>query len=167
MAYKDEYEVARLFTNGDFRKELSEAFEGDYTLRFHLAPPLLARRDPATGIPRKMTFGPATETIFKLLARGKFLRGTWLDVFSYSAERKMERGLIREYRAAIQAMLDTLNKDNFNIALELAALPHMVRGFGHVKEANVQAYRTRFAELQAALQGPVMKSHNLFFEAHA
>ncbi|NGM85703.1 indolepyruvate ferredoxin oxidoreductase family protein [Parapusillimonas sp. SGNA-6] len=167
MAYKDEYEVARLFTNGDFRKELSEAFEGDYTLRFHLAPPLFARRDPATGIPRKMTFGPATETIFKLLARGKFLRGTWLDVFSYSAERKMERRLIREYRAAILAMLDTLNKDNFNIALELAALPQMVRGFGHVKEANVRAYRTRFAELQAALQGPVMKSHNLFFEAHA
>ncbi|HWL30212.1 MAG TPA: indolepyruvate ferredoxin oxidoreductase family protein, partial [Burkholderiaceae bacterium] len=167
MAYKDEYEVARLFTNGDFRKELDEAFEGDFTLRFHLAPPLFARRDPATGVPRKITFGPATEKIFRLLARGKFLRGTWLDVFSYSSERKMERRLMREYRAAVLAMLDTLNKDNFDIALELAGLPQMVKGFGHIKEANVRAYRSKFAQLQAALQGPVMKTHTLFFEAHA
>src|SRR3546814_13301859 len=101
MAYKDEYEVARLFTNGDFRKELAEKFEGDFSLQFHLAPPLLARRDPRTGIPRKMTFGARTETLFRLLAHGKKLRGTWLDIFSYSAERKMERKLIAEYRQAI------------------------------------------------------------------
>jgi indolepyruvate ferredoxin oxidoreductase len=167
MAYKDEYEVARLFTNGDFRKELNDKFDGDFTLQFHLAPPLLARRDPVTGIPRKMTLGPATEKVFKLLARGKFLRGTWLDVFSYTSERKMERQLIREYRAALLAMLDTLTKDNFDIALELADLPQTVKGFGHIKEANVRAYRGKLVALQAALRGPVMKTHTVFFEAHA
>jgi indolepyruvate ferredoxin oxidoreductase len=79
----------------------------------------------------------------------------------------MERRLIREYRAALLAMLDTLHKDNFDIALELADLPQMVKGFGHIKEANVKAYRGRLAELQARLQGPVMKTHTIYFEAHA
>ncbi|UYO94287.1 indolepyruvate ferredoxin oxidoreductase family protein [Pollutimonas sp. M17] len=167
MAYKDEYEVARLYTNGDFRKELAEKFEGDYTLQFHLAPPLLARRDPRTGIPRKMTFGPGMETAFRLLARCRKVRGTWLDVFSYSGERKMERRLIEEYRQAVLSMLENLNEDNFHAALELAELPQTIRGFGHVKLANVHAYRERLEQLQTAPGRPVMKVNNIFFRAHA
>jgi indolepyruvate ferredoxin oxidoreductase len=166
MAYKDEYEVARLFTSGDFRKELHEKFEGDFSLRFHLAPPLLGKRDPVTGVARKMTFGPGTEKIFKVLARGKFLRGSWLDIFSYTAERKMERRLIREYRSAILDMLGDLRADNFSIALELAELPQMVRGYGHIKAANVARYQRQFAELQAQLKTPVMDVNNIS-RAHA
>ncbi|MEB2399467.1 MAG: indolepyruvate ferredoxin oxidoreductase family protein [Alcaligenaceae bacterium] len=162
MAYKDEYEVARLFSNGDFRRELREKFEGDFSLRFHLAPPLLARRDPRTGIPRKMTFGPGTERLFRLLAHGKVLRGTWLDPFSYTAERKMERRLVREYQAALRTMTDRLDEQNFQLALELADLPQKVRGFGHVKQANVEIYQQRLAQLLAALDGAVMKTHNYF-----
>jgi indolepyruvate ferredoxin oxidoreductase len=167
MAYKDEYEVARLYTNGDFHKELAEKFEGGYTLQFHLAPPLLARRDPRTGIPRKMTFGPGMEKAFRLLARCKKLRGSWLDVFSYSSERKMERQLIREYRQAIQSMLDQLDDGNFARALELAELPQMIRGFGHVKQANVKAYREQLERLQSGLDQPVMNVNNIFFRARA
>jgi indolepyruvate ferredoxin oxidoreductase len=152
MAYKDEYEVARLFSDGRFRRDLEDQFEGDFTLRFHLAPPLLARRDPRTGIPRKMTFGPAMETVFRLLARGRQLRGTWLDVFGYSAERKTERRLARQYRAQMLDILDKLDEDTFPIAVELASLSGMIRGFGHVKQANIEQYERRVAELVHALQ---------------
>ncbi len=156
MAYKDEYEVARLFTNGEFRKDLEKNFEGDFTLQFHLAPPLLARRDPRTGIPRKMTFGPRTEIVFRLLARCKALRGSWLDVFSYTAERKMERRLAAEYRQAVLAMLDRLNAGNFKLALALADLPQQVRGFGHVKEANVRTYQEKLQGLRTAFDRPAV-----------
>lgn len=166
MAYKDEYEVARLFTNGDFRKELHEKFEGDFTLQFHLAPPLFARRDPLTGIPRKMTLGPGTEKVFRLLARCKSVRGSWLDVFSYTAERRMERRLITEYRSAVLGMLAHLNAGNFSIALELAELPDMVRGFGHIKAANVKIYQQKLAQLQMQINQPVMNANNIF-PAHA
>ncbi len=161
MAYKDEYEVARLFTNGDFRQELREKFEGNFTLRFHLAPPLLARRDPLTGVPRKITLGPGTEKIFRLLARCKAVRGSWLDVFSYTAERRMERRLIRDYRQAVLGMLGHLNPGNFPIALELAELPQMVRGFGHIKAANAASYQQKLEALQARMTGPVMNANNI------
>ncbi|NYT44013.1 indolepyruvate ferredoxin oxidoreductase family protein [Alcaligenaceae bacterium] len=161
MAYKDEYEVARLFASGEFRKSLAEQFEGDYSLQFHLAPPLFARRDPHTGIPRKMTFGPTTEKLFRLLARCKGLRGSWLDVFSYTAERKMERQLITEFRQAVQAMLGTLNADSYASALQLAQAPQEIRGFGHIKLANIQAYRKTVADLTAAASRPEMKVNNI------
>ncbi|MGB6106207.1 MAG: indolepyruvate ferredoxin oxidoreductase family protein [Pusillimonas sp.] len=161
MAYKDEYEVARLFTSGEFRASLREQFEGEFSLRFHLAPPLLARRDPRTGIPRKISFGPATEKGFRLLARGKILRGTWLDIFSYTAERKMERQLIGEYRAVILELLGKLDAGNYDLALELADLPQMVRGFGHIKIANVQAYRDQLKRLQTRLKQPIMDVNNI------
>ncbi|MGP1613764.1 MAG: indolepyruvate ferredoxin oxidoreductase family protein, partial [Pollutimonas bauzanensis] len=161
MACKDEYEVARLFTDGEFRRTLHEQFEGDFTLQFHLAPPLLARRDPLTGIPRKITLGPGTERIFRLLARCKAVRGTWLDIFSYTAERKMERRLLRDYRYAILGMLGKLNAGNFNMALELAELPQMLRGFGHVKAANAENYQRKLEQLLAQLQGPVMNANNI------
>jgi indolepyruvate ferredoxin oxidoreductase len=150
MAYKDEYEVARLFSDGRFRRDLEEQFEGDFTLRYHLAPPLFARRDPRTGIPRKMTFGPAMASVFRLLARGKRLRGTWLDVFGYSAERKTERRLVRQYRAMMLDLAGKLDEDTFPLALELAALPDTIRGFGHIKQANIRRYDQRVAELTHA-----------------
>lgn len=161
MAYKDEYEVARLFTNGEFHKALHEQFEGDFTLQFHLAPPLLAKRDPLTGIPRKITLGPRTEAVFRLLARCKVIRGSWFDIFSYTSERKMERQLIRDYRAAVLTMLNYLSVDNFPIALELAELPQTVRGFGHIKAANVESYRQKLEQLQAQLKSPVINANNI------
>jgi indolepyruvate ferredoxin oxidoreductase len=139
MAYKDEYEVARLFTNGDFEKELNEKFEGDFSLRFHLSPPVLAKRDPVTGIPRKVTLGPQTMHVFRLLARLKFLRGTWLDLFGYSAERKMERALVQDYRHAILSMAKHLDATNYADAMALAQSPAMVRGYGHIKTRNIIA----------------------------
>ena len=149
MAYKDEYEVARLFTDAQFRRELAETFEGDYMLRFHLAPPLLARRDPSTGRPRKMSFGPKTEAAFRLLARCKGLRGTWLDPFGHTAERRLERQLVKDYQAALQAILARLDSGNYVEALGLASLPQEIRGFGPVKEESARACQ---AQLRAALQ---------------
>ena len=161
MAYKDEYEVARLFTNGEFRQELHEKFEGDFTLQFHLAPPLLARRDPLTGIPKKVTLGPGMEKIFKLLARCKSVRGSWLDIFSYTNERKIERQLIRDYRKAVLDMLGYLSAANFPTALELAELPQTVRGFGHIKAANVNRYQEKLEQLQMQLKAPVINANNI------
>ncbi|NYT84075.1 indolepyruvate ferredoxin oxidoreductase family protein [Pollutimonas harenae] len=160
MAYKDEYEVARLFTSGTFRQSLHDQFEGEFSLRFHLAPPILARRDPHTGIPRKLSLGPATEKVFGLLAYGKILRGSWLDIFSYTSERKLERRLIDEYRAAVLNMLARLDASNYDLALELAELPLMVRGFGHVKMASIKPYRNRLALLQSRLGAPTISVNN-------
>jgi len=141
MAYKDEYEVARLYTDGAFQQQLRDQFEGDYTLRFHMAPPLLARKDPRTGIPRKIALGPGTLTAMRVLARLKGLRGTWLDPFGHSAERRMERALIAEYRDTVETLLARLSPTNLAQAAMIAALPDKVRGFGHVKAASVAEYR--------------------------
>ncbi|MCC2597044.1 indolepyruvate ferredoxin oxidoreductase family protein [Pusillimonas sp. MFBS29] len=161
MAYKDEYEVARLFTDGSFRKALHEQFEGDFSLRFHLAPPVLARRDPHTGIHRKVSFGPATEKFLRVLAHGKVLRGTWLDIFSYTSERKTERKLVGEYQAALRDMLGNLNARNYDAALELADLPQIVRGYGHIKMSAVQTFRTRLQNVSDSLRQPNMSVNNI------
>jgi indolepyruvate ferredoxin oxidoreductase len=139
MAYKDEYEVARLFTDGDFAKALAQAFEGDYKLRFHLAPPLLAARDPATGELQKRTYGRWIFTAFKALARLKRLRGSRLDIFGYTAERKAERALIADYAATIAEIVKGLRKENHGLAVEIARTPEVIRGFGHVKERAMEA----------------------------
>src|SRR5690606_19332500 len=97
MAIKDEYEVARLYTDGRFRRQLEEQFEGAFTLRYHMAPPLLARNDPHTGRPRKITLGPWLEPVMRILARGRRVRGTPLDVFGWQRERRMERQVLREF----------------------------------------------------------------------
>ncbi|MBV7484333.1 indolepyruvate ferredoxin oxidoreductase family protein [Bordetella sp. BOR01] len=147
MAYKDEYEVARLYTDGGFQQQLREQFEGDYTLRFHMAPPLLARKDPHTGVPRKIALGPATLGAMRVLARFKGLRGTWLDPFGHGAERRMERQLIDEYRDTVQVLLDHLSPTNLAQAASIAALPDKVRGFGHVKAASVANYRKALQQM--------------------
>ena len=147
LAYKDEYEVARLYTDGAFREALEQQFEGDYSLSFHLAPPLLARRHPDTGRLMKREFGPWVLKAFGVLAKLRFLRGTPLDLFGYTAERRMERQLIADYEKRIDGLLRQLNADNQDVAAEIAGLPEFIRGFGHVKELNLAAVRRREAEL--------------------
>ncbi|WKW51857.1 indolepyruvate ferredoxin oxidoreductase family protein [Rhodomicrobium lacus] len=151
MAIKDEYEVARLYTDGAFAAQIKAEFDGDVKLKFHLAPPILGRRDPDTGKLRKMTFGPWMLPVLRLLAKGKRLRGTWLDVFARASERKAERALLADYEARIERLLPTLTKANLALATAYAAVPDIVRGFGHVKEANIAKAQARYAELEAAL----------------
>ncbi|MFP5373773.1 MAG: DUF6537 domain-containing protein, partial [Gammaproteobacteria bacterium] len=153
MAYKDEYEVARLYASDEFRRRLEQQFEGGFDrirrgLRFHLAPPLLARRD-AQGHLRKREFGPWVFTAFRMLARLRFLRGTPLDVFGYTAERRGERALVERYFATVERLLEGLHPGNVALAAEIAAVPEHVRGFGHVKEAHLAEALRREAGLLA------------------
>jgi indolepyruvate ferredoxin oxidoreductase len=143
MAYKDEYEVARLYAESDFLKRVADSFEGAYELNFHLAPPLLGDRDPETGHLRKRSFGPRTLWIFRILARMRGLRGTRFDIFGRTQERRAERQLIVEYQAVVEEILARLSPANHAIAVELAALPREIRGFGHVKQANLARVRAR------------------------
>ena len=156
MAYKDEYEVARLYTDGRFVEQLKQQFDGDFSVKFNLAPPLLAKKD-AKGHLVKAEFGSWMWKAFELLAKFKGLRGGAFDLFGYTAERKMERALITEYREMVGAVLAQLTPDNHALAVELATLPEKVRGFGHVKEQAVATFRTdkarllaQFAQLRAA-----------------
>jgi indolepyruvate ferredoxin oxidoreductase len=153
MAYKDEYEVARLYGDGTFLQKLQRQFEGDFTLEYHLAPPLLARRDPSTGEPQKRAFGPWMRHVFKLLTRLRPLRGTALDVFGYTKERRMERRLIADYEALVGELAASLNPGNHALAVELASLPAKMRGFGHIKARNVQSAKACEAELLALWRG--------------
>jgi indolepyruvate ferredoxin oxidoreductase len=154
LAYKDEYEVARLYTDGDFKRKIEGMFEGDYRMVFHLAPPLLSRTDPLTGEPRKMRFGPWTFQLFRLLARLKGLRGTALDIFGYSSERKTERALIAEYEQDVERLLQGLTAQNHAIAVEIASLPEEIRGYGHIKARNLTAARTKREQLFAKFGAP-------------
>jgi indolepyruvate ferredoxin oxidoreductase len=149
LAIKDEYEVARLYSNGGFARALQRQFSGAYKIKYHLAPPLLARPDPTTGRIRKQTYGAWMGKLFRILARLKRLRGTVLDPFGHTHERKMERGLIAEYETTIDAVLNELDRDNYDIAVEIAALPESMRGYGYIKAANVMRAREREAQLLA------------------
>lgn len=148
MAYKDEYEVARLYTDGAFLRQVENSFAGDnLRLEFHLAPPLLARRDRTTGLPRKMSFGPWLLPAFRLLAKFKFLRGTAFDPFGRSAERRSERKLIADYEAMLDQVLAALTPENHHLAVGLAAIPEKIRGFGHVKARHLVAAKADEAAL--------------------
>jgi indolepyruvate ferredoxin oxidoreductase len=149
LAYKDEYEVARLHADAAFRGKIEGMFEGDYKVVYHLAPPLLARRDPLTGEPRKMRFGSWMGGVFSVLKSLKGLRGTALDVFGYTAERRMERDLIREYEATVETLLAGLDAGKHALAVEIASLPEEMRGFGHIKARNVAATRKKVEALLA------------------
>ena len=137
MAYKDEYEVARLYTDGAFQERLAASFEGDLRLTFHLAPPVLARRDPVTGEPRKRTFGPWMWRVLGFVAKMRFLRGTPFDPFGHTAERRMERRLIDEYFETVEELVAGLRPENVALAVEIASVPEQIRGYGHVKQRNV------------------------------
>jgi indolepyruvate ferredoxin oxidoreductase len=154
LAYKDEYEVARLYTDGTFLKAIEAHFEGDYRLEFNLAPPLIAARDVETGHLKKRTFGPWMLRIFRLLAWLRRLRGTRLDPFGYSAERKLERQLIADYERVIEELIAGLDHDNHGLAAEIAAIPEQIRGFGHVKQAHLEPAKQREAALLATFRTP-------------
>jgi len=149
MAYKDEYEVARLHADPAFREKLAAQFDGDIRVHYHLAPPALARRD-ARGAPVKRRFGPWMGSAFRVLAKLKFLRGTALDPFGRSAERRTERALIGEYRACLDELLGGLDAGSLGRAVEIASLPEEIRGYGHVKERHLAAAREKWVRLMAA-----------------
>ena len=157
MAYKDEYEVARLHTETGFLGKLQAGFEGTPRLRFHLAPPLLARRGP-DGAPRKIALGPWVVPVFRVLAKLRPLRGTALDPFGHTAERRAERQLLTDYETTLDDMLPRLDSARLPAAVEWATLPATIRGFGHVKAAAMKAASVRRAELTAKLSTPVREA---------
>jgi indolepyruvate ferredoxin oxidoreductase len=138
--------VARLYTQGDFLRQVHEQFEGDVRLKFHLAPPLLSRRNDK-GELIKSDYGPWVLSAFKILARLKSLRGTAFDVFGYTAERRMERRLIDDYEATVDELLQRLDSQHLPLAVQIAELPQGMRGFGHVKERNVESVTREQARL--------------------
>jgi indolepyruvate ferredoxin oxidoreductase len=148
MAYKDEYEVARLHTDRAFVDKVNGMFEGDFKIHHHLAPPMLASTN-ARGELQKSRFGPWMRTAFTMLAPLKFLRGTALDPFGRTDERREERALIAQYRADIESMLPGLSLANRDAVAALARVPEQIRGFGHVKARHLVAARAQWAELKA------------------
>ena len=146
MAVKDEYEVARLYTDGSFAKQVAAAFEGDLRFEFHLAPPILGRKD-AQGMPKKTSFGPWMMKAFGVLAKLKGLRGTAFDVFGYSEERRTERRLIGEHEALMDEIVRVLSTGNHAVAVALASIPEKIRGYGHVKERHLKAAKAEEAGL--------------------
>ncbi|HRQ60830.1 MAG TPA: 2-oxoacid:acceptor oxidoreductase family protein, partial [Alphaproteobacteria bacterium] len=154
LAYKDEYEVARLYTDGVFMKELKAQFGGDYKLQFNLAPPIISTNDPATGRPKKRVFGPWMLSAFGMLAKMKCLRGTPFDIFGYNHERKIERQLITEYEAMVDEVLQKLNASNQTACAEVLALPDMIKGYGPVKMANIEKFRAQLGPMLEKLNAP-------------
>ena len=139
--------MARLYTDAAFQAAIERQFEGDYTIKFHLAPPLLASRDPKTGRLAKQAFGPWMMPAFRLLAKLKGLRGTAFDLFGYTAERRTERALIGEYETLVDELLNGLSPANHPLAVKLASLPDEIRGYGHVKDASIEKARRKQAEM--------------------
>ena len=150
MAYKDEYEVARLFTDGKFKQQLKYNFSGNYKIKFHMAPPLLSRKN-RHGELQKMEFGRWMWGAFSVLKHFKFLRGTPFDIMGWSAERRTERQLISNYFALTEKLCLKLDKNNHDLCVALARVPEEIRGFGHVKERHLKAARDKWAELDKAL----------------
>ena len=151
MAIKDEYEVARLYAETDFASRVAKEFEGDYKIRFHLAPPLLAKPDPHTGNVKKMEFGPWMMTAFRWMAKARKLRGSVWDIFGRTEERRLERDLLADYEATLVALVPVLSADNIATATKLAELPATVRGYGHVKLRSVVTYKTQREALKLTL----------------
>jgi indolepyruvate ferredoxin oxidoreductase len=154
LAYKDEYEVARLYASPAFGKALSEQFEKHGKLEFHLAPPLLSFRRTEAGEPKKIKLGPWMLSVFRLLAKGKSLRGTAWDVFGYTAERKLERQMIADYETLVEELIDRLDAARHATAVGLATLPLDIKGFGHVKLKNYTKAKEREAQLLAQFRSP-------------
>jgi indolepyruvate ferredoxin oxidoreductase len=156
MAYKDEYEVARLHTDPAFKAKIDGMFEGDVRLVHHLAPPLLGKTD-ADGKPVKTTFGPWIRSAFGLMRKFKGLRGTALDVFGYTEERRTERALIGEYRASVDELLKGLSAERLSLAVEIASLPEDIRGYGHVKAAHLAKVRPQWQRLMGQWRAPAQQ----------
>jgi len=154
LAYKDEYEVARLYTDGRFEQKIRDQFDGDFKLSFNLAPPLLGGAKDALGRPKKRAFGAWLMPVFRLLAKLRGLRGTAFDIFGYSVERRMERDLIAGYEKDAAHVLSVLSPLTLDTAIGLLSLPDRIRGFGPVKEKSVQDAKARYAQLAADLANP-------------
>jgi indolepyruvate ferredoxin oxidoreductase len=152
LAYKDEYEVGRLWTDGSFRRQLDAQFEGDYRIQIHLAPQMFFPRDPETGRAKKYALGPWILLFLGLVARLKFLRGTPLDVFGMTAHRRLERRLIGEYESTVEELIDGLSAENHDLAVEIASIPEHIRGYDTVKEQHLEEARGKQAELLQAFR---------------
>ena len=155
MAYKDEYEVARLQTSPELKSKLEVAFEDNYKLKYHLSPPIFARKDAITGRPRKYEIGGWIVPMFKMMAKMKGLRGTAFDIFGYTPERKMERGLIVKYETTVEGLIKNLNHDNHALAVEIASLPEKIRGYGYIKEESAEKVHTELKGLLEKFQNPI------------
>jgi indolepyruvate ferredoxin oxidoreductase len=153
MAYKDEYEVARLHADCGFQEKIAAQFEGDYKVHFHLAPPLTAQRNEK-GELRKSKYGPAMLSVFKVLSRLKGLRGTALDIFGRTEERRSERALIGQYRSSVEQLMAALDPSNHALALEIARIPDQIKGFGHVKAKNLAVAQVEWERLLRQWQDP-------------
>ncbi|MEL0020982.1 MAG: DUF6537 domain-containing protein, partial [Rickettsiales bacterium] len=138
MAYKDEYEVARLYTDGRFENQLRNAFQGDFELKFHLAPPILTKLNPETGLRDKRTYGAWIFSAMRVLAKLKGLRGTPFDFCGWSGERRMERKLASDYETTMKEIAEGLTHDNHALAMQIANVPERIRGYGHVKERHLE-----------------------------
>jgi indolepyruvate ferredoxin oxidoreductase len=154
MAYKDEYEVARLYTDGRFEQQLRDQFEGDIKISFNLAPPLLSSGVDALGRPKKRAIGAWLMPVFRTMAKLRFLRGTALDIFGHSADRKLERELIAAYEKDVAAVIGALSPATIDTAVELLSLPDRIRGYGPVKEKAAKDAAARHAQLKADLANP-------------
>ena len=139
-------------TAPEFRAKLQEAFEGEYKIKYHLSPPLLAKKDPHTGQPRKYEIGGWITPIFKIMAKMSALRGTAFDIFGYTEERKMERGLIKTYEETVDSLILGLNQDNHKLAIDIASFPDAIRGYGFIKEKSVKDATTNLNMLLSAYQ---------------
>ena len=153
MSYKDEYEVARLYSNNEFINKINETFEGNFKINFHLAPPIFYKKDKVTGNPLKMTFGSWTMNLFKFISKFKFLRGTYFDLFGYFEERKIERFLINKYKNLIQEICPKLTIDNYSLAVEIASIPDQIRGFGYIKKKNIEIAKNCENKLMSMFNG--------------
>ena len=159
LSYKDEYEVARLYTDGHFSRALAKHYAPDTRIKVYLAPPLFSKINPDTGQPMKRAFGSWIFTLFKQLAKLKVLRGSRFDPFGYLAERRMERQLITDYERDILQLVDHLSSDNMDIAISIAELPLGIKGFGHVKLKNVEVAQAKSAELWDRFKAPQPAQH--------
>jgi indolepyruvate ferredoxin oxidoreductase len=157
ISYKDEYEVARLYSSKQFRESLAAQFDQPERLEFHLAPPLLAKRDPRTGELQKRAYGPWMMSAFGVLAKLRFVRGSRLDVFGRTEERRTERRLIADYEALIEEILSLLSADTIATAVALASLPEQIRGYGHIKEKSIREAEAERAALLQRLRQPAMR----------
>ncbi|MGE0064027.1 MAG: DUF6537 domain-containing protein, partial [Xanthobacteraceae bacterium] len=156
-----EYEVARLYSDTHFLNQEKASFDGKLSFEFHLAPPLLAGIDKATGEPKKMSFGPWMLTAFRVLSKFRFLRGTPFDPFGYTAERRMERRLVRDYELLLRETCDHLTGENHHLVVGLAAIPEKIRGYGPVKQRHLAVAKAEEAALRDQLQsasGQILKA---------
>ena len=153
MSYKDEYEVARLYSDNEFINKINETFEGNFKINFHLSPPIFYTQDKVTGRPLKINFGSWIMILFKFISMFKFLRGTYLDPFGYFKERKIERLLINSYKERILEICSKLTIENYALAAEIASTPDQIRGFGYIKEKNIEIAKRCEDKLMSAFNG--------------